>query len=86
MENISKIKYLGRRRPKFSEISQLKSSWQIEIGTHMNVIPRNTNLSCYKTVDKSIIKNIEHGVINYVPLLSDSINYPKVPEKSLDKS
>ena len=36
-----------------SEISQLKTSWQIEIDSQVNKIPQNTNLSCYNTVDKA---------------------------------
>ena len=55
----------------------------------MNVIPLNTNLSCYNTVDKTtsvMSKNIEAGIINYVPLYYfNLINYPKAPEKSLGK-
>ena len=43
----------------------------MEIGSQVNVIPLNTNLLCYNTVDKatsSMSKNIEPGIINYVPL------------------
>ena len=43
----------------------------MEIGTQVNVIPRNKNLRCYNTVDKAISimsKNIEPGIINYVSL------------------
>ena len=43
----------------------------MEIGTQVNIIPRNANLSCYNTVDKAISvmsKNIELDIINYVPL------------------
>ena len=49
----------------------MKKSWQMEIGTQVNVIPRNKNLRCYNTVDKVISimsKNIEPGIINYVSL------------------
>ena len=37
----------------------------------MNVIPLNTNFSCYNTADKAtsiMSKNIDSGIINYVPL------------------
>ena len=43
----------------------------MEIGTQVNIIPRNANLPCYNTVDKAISvmsKNIELDIINYVPL------------------
>ena len=43
----------------------------MEIGTQVNEIPLNTNLSCYSTVEKAtsiMSKNIEPGIINYVPL------------------
>ena len=43
----------------------------MEIGTQVNVIPLNANLSCYSTVEKAtsiMSKNIEPGIINYVPL------------------
>ena len=43
----------------------------MEIGTQVNVIPLNANLSCCNTVDKptSIMsKNIETGIIDYAPL------------------
>ena len=63
--------YLERWRVKFIEISQLKKSWQTEIGTQVNVIPQNKNLSCYNIVDKAISimsRNIEPGIINYVSL------------------
>ena len=43
----------------------------MEIGTQVNVISLNTNFPCYNTVDKAILvmsKNIETGIINYVPL------------------
>ena len=43
----------------------------MEIGTQVNVIPRNKNLPCYSTVDKAIsimAKNIEPGIINYFSL------------------
>ena len=39
----------------------------MEISTQVNVIPLNTNLSCYNVIDKptSIMqKNIETGIIN----------------------
>ena len=39
----------------------------METGTHVNVIPLNTNLSCYNSVDKTtsiMSKNIEPGIIN----------------------
>ena len=65
MEIISKI-YRTRRNQ-----SPKKKNWLIEIGTQVNVIPLNTNLSCYNTVDKAtsiMSKNIEPGIINYVPL------------------
>ena len=59
------------KRFKVSEISHLKKSWQTEIGPQVTVIPLNTNLPCYDTVDiatSTISKNIEPGIINYVPL------------------
>ena len=59
------------KRSKVSEISHLKKSWQTEIGTQVTVIPLNTNLSGYGTVDiatSTISKHIEPGIINYVPL------------------
>ena len=43
----------------------------MEIGTQVNVIPLNTNLPCYNTVDKAtsiMSKNVEPGIINYIPL------------------
>ena len=43
----------------------------MEIGTQVNVIPLNTNLPCYNTIDKAtsiMSKNTETGIINYVPL------------------
>ena len=43
----------------------------MEIGTQVNVIPLNTNLPCYNTVDKAtsiMSKNIKPGIINYAPL------------------
>ena len=43
----------------------------MEIGTQVNVIPLNRKLSCYNTVGKAtsvMPKNIEPGIINYVPL------------------
>ena len=46
----------------------------MEIGTQVNVIPLNTNLSCYNTVDKatsSMSKNTEPGIIN-CPFVLDS--------------
>ena len=64
MEIISKI-YRARRN------QSPKKNWLMEIGTQVNVIPLNTNLLCYNTVDKatsSMSKNIEPGAINYVPL------------------
>ena len=64
MEILSKI-YRTRRN------HSPKKNWQMEIGTQVNVIPLNTNLSCYNTVDKatsSMSKNTEPGIINYVPL------------------
>ena len=59
------------KRSKVSEINHLKKSWQTEIGTQVTVIPLNTNLSGYGTVDiatSTISKHIEPGIINYVPL------------------
>ena len=66
-----KRRYLGRGRFKFNEISHLKKSWQMEIGTQVNVIPLNMTLPSYNTIDKAtsvMSKNIELGIINYVPL------------------
>ena len=43
----------------------------MEIGTEVNVIPLNTNLSCYNTLEKAtwvMSKNIEPGIINYARL------------------
>ena len=42
----------------------------MEIGTQVNIVELNTNLSCYNTVDKAtsvMSKNVETGIINYVP-------------------
>ena len=42
----------------------------MEIGTQVNVIPLNTNLSCYNTIDKAtsiMSKNVEPGIIDDVP-------------------
>ena len=52
----------------------------MDIGTQVNVIPLNTNLSCYNTVDKAtsiMSKNIEPGIINYVPLYQIQVVIPK---------
>ena len=43
----------------------------MEIGTQVNVIPLNMTLPSYNTIDKAVSvmsKNIELGIINYVPL------------------
>ena len=43
----------------------------METGTQVNVVLLNTNLPYYNTVDKAtsiMSKNIELGIINYVPL------------------
>ena len=43
----------------------------MEIGTKVNVIPLNTNLPCYNTVDEAtsiMSKSIEPGIINDVLL------------------
>ena len=43
----------------------------MEVGTEVNVIPLNTNLSCYNAVEKAtwvMSKNIEPVIISYVPL------------------
>ena len=51
-----------------NQITKIKS-WQVEIGTQVNVIPLNTNLLCYNVVDKAtsiMSRNIEVGTINYV--------------------
>ena len=47
----------------------------------MNVFPRNTNLSCYRTADKAISKDIEPGIINYVPLYQIQLIIPKHQKK-----
>ena len=54
----------------------------MEIGTQVNVIPRNKNLRCYNTVDKAISimsKNIGPGIINCLFVLDSSI--PKHQKK-----
>ena len=75
MENISKI--FRTKETQIYRNQSAKTSWQTEIGTHVNVIPRNTNLSCYNTVDKAISKNIEPGIINYVSLYQIQVVIPK---------
>ena len=43
----------------------------MEIGTQVNIVELNTNLSCCNTADKAtsvMSKNIEPGIINYVLL------------------
>ena len=51
----------------------------------MNVIPRNTNLLCYNTVDKGISKNIEPGIINYVPLYQIQAKFTKLSQRDNPK-
>ena len=55
----------------------------METGTHVNVIPLNTNLSCYNSVDKAtsiMSKNIEPGIANYVPLYQIQAKFTKLPQ------
>ena len=47
-----------------SKISQLKTSWQIEIDKQMNKIPQNMNLLCYNTVEKAI--SVMSKILNLV--------------------
>ena len=52
------------------------------------VIPLNTNLSCYNTVDKaasSMSKNIEPGIINYVPLYQIQAKFTKLSQSTRKK-
>ena len=64
----------------------------MEIDTQGNVIPLNTNFSCYNTVDKAtsiLSKNIEPVIINMSLCIRSKLNllnYLKAPEKRLDKS
>ena len=60
----------------------------MEIGTRVNVIPLNTNLSCQNTVDKAIsimLKNIEPGIINYVPLYQIQAKFTKLSQRDKPK-
>ena len=60
----------------------------MEIGTQVNVIPLNTNLSCYNTVDKAtsiMSKNIELGIINYVPLYQIPAKFTKLSQNTRKK-
>ena len=54
----------------------------METGTHVNVIPLNTNLSCYNSVDKAtsnMSKNIEPGITMSlcIRFKLNLLNYPK---------
>ena len=58
----------------------------------MNVIPLNTNLFCYNAIDKAtspMLKNIETGIINYVPSYYIQTKFTKLLQstrkKCLDK-
>ena len=60
----------------------------VEIGTQVNVIPLNTNLSCYNPVDKAtsiMSKNIEPGIINYVPLYQIQAKFTKLSRRDNPK-
>ena len=60
----------------------------MEIGTQVNVIPLNTNLSCYNTVDKAtsvMSKNIEPGIINYVSLYQIQAKFTKLSQSTRKK-
>ena len=53
----------------------------MEISTQVNVIPLNTNLSCYNTVDKAtsiMSKNVEPGIINDVPSYQIQARFTKL--------
>ena len=57
----------------------------MEIGTQVNVIPLNTNLLCYDTVYKATLimsKNIEPGIINYVPLYYIPAKFTKLSQST----
>ena len=65
----------------------------MEICTEVNVIPLNTNFSCYNVIDKAtsiMSKNNETSIINYVPLYQIEAKFIKLSQstrkKSLDKS
>ena len=64
MNQAFNLKFFERGTCKCSEISQLKKSWQMDIGTQVTVIPLNTNLSCYNTVDKA--PSIMSKILNLV--------------------
>ena len=60
----------------------------MEIGTQVNVIPLNTNLKCYNTVDKAtsiMSKNIELGIINYVHLYYIQTKFTKLSQSTRKK-
>ena len=55
----------------------------MEIGTQVNVIPLNMTLPSYNTIDKAtsvMSKNIELGIINYVPFYQIRAKFTKLSE------
>ena len=57
----------------------------MEIGTQVNIVELNTNLSCYNTVDKAtsvMSKNIEPGIINYVLLYQIQPKFTKLSQST----
>ena len=71
-----------------SKIFRTKEIQIQEIGTQVNVIPLTTDLSCYNTVDKTtsiMSKNIEPGIINYIPLYQIQAKFTKLSQSSRKK-
>ena len=60
----------------------------MEICTQVNVIPLNTNLLRYNTVDKAtsfMSKNVEPGIINYIPLYQIQTKFTKLFQSTRKK-
>ena len=60
----------------------------MEIGTQVNVIPLNMTLPSYNTIDKAtsvMSKNIELGIINYVPLYQIQAKLTKLSQRTRKK-
>ena len=60
----------------------------METGTQVNVVLLNTNLPYYNTVDKAtsiMSKNIELGIINYVPLYQIQAKFTKLSQSNRKK-
>ena len=60
----------------------------MEIGTQVNLIPLNTNLLCQNTVDKAtsiMSRNIEPGIITYVPLYQIQAKFTKLSQSTRKK-